>query len=410
MTTILLLITAVFAVVSWNNLKHGLLLLVALLPSYLLRTTIAGVPTTLLELLVLTLVAVWLIQNRTRLKKIFALDPMWRAPIALILLAATIGIFLSPNTFSALGIWKAYFIEPLLIFFLTKDLLGQKTISKEDIFVSLGVSALMVSTVAIAQWLLQAGIPAPWDIERRVTSVFPYPNATGLFLGPMVILSLYSISAQKKRAHNIFWSAVLILSMIATTMAQTEAALVAIVATIFIASILTKRLRTQTIILSALLALVLLLSPARGPLVEKLTLQDTSGQVRISQWTETLELLKDNTFFGTGLAGYKDVLVPYHQASHIEIFEYPHNILLNTWVELGLLGVFGTLLLIWRLTKVAAKEFVKEPAAHIALLVMIEMGIHGLVDVPYFKNDLALLTWILLAIIYFTYGRSRKHS
>jgi len=93
----------------------------------------------------------------------------------------------------------------------------------------------------------------------------------------------------------------------------------------------------------------------------------------------------------------------------VEIYMYPHNIFLNFWSELGLLGV---LLFIWligkylfislKLTLALSREKKAEKYLILGLLsAMITIVVHGLVDVPYFKNDLAVMFWILFALLGF---------
>ena len=63
MLAVLLILTATFAVLTWSDLHKGLFLLVAVLPSYLLRTELFGVPTTLLEMLLVAFVVVWILRR-----------------------------------------------------------------------------------------------------------------------------------------------------------------------------------------------------------------------------------------------------------------------------------------------------------------------------------------------------------
>ncbi|MCH8049550.1 hypothetical protein IH979_02465, partial [Patescibacteria group bacterium] len=75
-----------------------------------------------------------------------------------------------------------------------------------------------------------------------------------------------------------------------------------------------------------------------------------------------------------------------------------HNIFLNIWSELGILGLLAFFWLAFytiRTIQIHRDDALKL-AAFAALATMV---IHGLVDVPYFKNDLAVMTWLLLAII-----------
>jgi O-antigen ligase len=81
---------------------------------------------------------------------------------------------------------------------------------------------------------------------------------------------------------------------------------------------------------------------------------------------------------------------------------YPHNILLNFWTETGLLGLGA---LVW-----LAIEWMRRTAASLSLrgrrrvyylglaAASVTILVHGLIDVPFFKNDLAILTLALLGI------------
>ncbi len=399
MLAVFLILTSLFAVLVWNDLHRGLFLLVALLPSYLLRTHIGPIPTTLLELLILTFIIIWFIK-RKRLP-VLPTTPRIFFPIFLLFLTATISIAVSSQIVAAVGIWKAYFIEPFLLFLIISFEIqhNDRHVFIQGLFKALGVSAMIIASVAIIQWVTRAGLPIPWDIERRVTSVFDYPNAVGLFLGPIFIIGFQQLITEKITIpflkKNLFWIFVCVLSFIAIILAQSEAAVVAVVATVVARGLFDQSSRKKTILLGLLATLVILVSPWLGLVIQKLTLQDYSGGVRLSQWTETVELLKDHWVLGAGLSGYQTALIPYHQATHFEIFQYPHNILLNIWVELGLLGVIAFLLLAYSIIKTP-----KNRISTIAFFALLEMTIHGLVDVPYFKNDLAVMTWILIAITF----------
>ena len=112
-------------------------------------------------------------------------------------------------------------------------------------------------------------------------------------------------------------------------------------------------------------------------------------------------MLRAHAVFGVGLSGYPIAFDPYHKARHIEIFQYPHQIFLNFWSELGLAGLIVFLLSIVKYFKTLTTIIRRDPLsrARVAMLVasMTALLVHGLVDVPYFKNDLSMLFWLLLA-------------
>lgn len=382
----------------------------AFLPTYLIRFSIFSIPTTLLEILFLVLFVWWMIESRKKLfNKIltYISQPIvW--PTLVIVLTATIGIFISPDIRSALGIWKSYFIEPMLFSIILFDVLSiPKT--KEWIFRSIGFSGFVVSFYGILQWIFQLPIPPPWNLERRITSFFQYPNALSLFVGPIVILSLVQWwqTRNEKSLWRWFWFLTFIIGNIAIVLAKSDAAIASIAITILFFFLVQKQTRKITYLITTILIVVAIsFQPVRSSLIEKFTFQDWSEKVRLSQWTETIHLLKDNFVFGVGLSGYPIALHPYHKATYLEIFQYPHNIFLNVWVELGFLGLLSFLVLgsMMKLKILTTKPFFISTTSFI----FFQMFFHGLVDVPYFKNDLAMLTWILFAIFLYEYGQFNK--
>ena len=393
MELIVALLSIVFFAIARKNLPQAILILIALLPAYLLRATYFSIPTTLLELMIVSILIV-------SFKK---LDPQYFPnkkilyAILAIIITSTIGIFTSSDTSAAFGIWKAYFIEPILLFFVIQNLISSKKLYTEKIFKALGYSAMFISVIAIIQWLTESGIPAPWDIELRVTSVFNYPNAVGLYLGPIATIAALKLFQKK----SLFWLNVLFFSSSAIILAQSEAAVIAVLGSIFVFTLFKKPLRKYSIPAAIIIfAAIVLIPTIKEPVISKITLQDYSGQVRLSQWSETFEMLKTKPFFGAGLSGYQEALKPHHKSTHYEIFQYPHNIFLNTLSEIGIFGLLSFIALIVLFLQIIKHDENKLiTQKHIAAFALLEMFIHGLVDVPYFKNDPSVITWILFAMI-----------
>lgn len=400
MTMVILIVTLLFAILCWRDLRSALILLAGLLPTYLLRFSIGPLPSTLLEALVLVAFAIWFVRYRAwRIDYPRTVGTYFR-PLVLLLAAASFGVVVAHDSISALGTWKAYFIEPAMIFLMMRTVF-QNEKDWRAVAYTLGVSSLVVSAIAIVQVVTGHGIPAPWDIERRATSIFDYPNALGLFLAPITSFAAVLAVQTKEMRGRTFWFFTAAFGAIGIILAKTEAAFVAIPAALLISllfSHISKKKKIFALGATTILAAILFISI---PVVrEKLTLQDYSGQVRLSQWSETAALLKDHPIFGVGLNEYPAALAPYHDVTLYEIFQYPHNILLNIWIELGFLGLIAFFWIAW----VIFRDTNHQPlttnhglklAAFAALLTMV---IHGLVDVPYFKNDLSALTWILIAL------------
>jgi O-antigen ligase len=157
--------------------------------------------------------------------------------------------------------------------------------------------------------------------------------------------------------------------------------------------------------LFALILLALIVPTTRAVILAVATGRDVSTDVRTVVWQGTVRLLKDRPIQGAGLGGFPIVYNEYRLAKHTELLLYPHNILLNFWVELGFAGV---IVMAWLFCSaiaqaVRAAQSLREPLSRTvtlgALAALIGMAAYGLVDVPYVKNDLALLFWFCLAMI-----------
>ncbi|HBR80370.1 MAG: O-antigen polymerase [Candidatus Uhrbacteria bacterium GW2011_GWE2_45_35] len=392
-----------YAAIAWRDLRLAVFLLLACLPTYLLRLEVLVVPVTFLELMLGVIIIFWLrAWWQKKINHDFNWLKPWLLPLALLIIAGTIGVFVAPNTLAALGIFKAYLLEPIVFFVILFTTLKWHD-DAEPALIFLGLGALFVASFAIVQKFTGWALPIPWDIEGRTTSLFPYPNAVGLYLGPIIVIGFITFwhSLQEKFYLKAwFWLITVGVSAVAVFFSQTEAAWVAIPSALLLSALFLRRTRLLAVVLIVLAMIVSLSVPT---FKNKIFLGDYSGGVRIKQWEETFNLLKDQWLFGAGLSGYPTALGHYHNHQEIEIFQYPHNIFLNIWSELGLLGLLAFLMFIRQIFKnfrLAQKKdsslFWLSFATSTALL---EMFIHGLVDVPFFKNDLALLTAATLALL-----------
>lgn len=413
MTLLLLIAFSAFTILAVRNLQLAFFLFVGMLPSYLIRFSIGGIPTTALEILFIILFVVWMFRREKRLVDITG----WRLLLLAWITVATVSVFISPNILSALGIWKAYFIEPALFFILANDILRTKE-SRQSTVIALAWSAIAVGGLALIQTQTHFAVPPPWDGTEgfRSTSFYGFPNAVGLFLAPMIPLFFGQLircrrDSAKKYTSTLFLTAI-ILSFAGILAAESEGAQIAVLAGLLTMGLVFRKSRWWTVGLASLGAAVLLLNPAVSPkIIEKMTLEDWSGRVRKEIWVETSDMLSDHVVFGAGLGGYPTVFAPYHKAGHIEIFQYPHNIFLNFWSEVGLAGVILFFLMIaqfFRTTYRAGCRLKNADPFAVALSgAMIAILVHGLVDVPYLKNDLAIQFWLIIALA--TSLAARKH-
>jgi O-antigen ligase len=147
----------------------------------------------------------------------------------------------------------------------------------------------------------------------------------------------------------------------------------------------------------------------RSEIIDKVFLRDLSGRLRINIWQGAWQMVKDSPILGQGLGGYQ-ILAPQYQKPYygpngsglvsVETHPYPHSLFLTIWLELGLLGLIIFFLILFHFFKIGFQKIKKEPILISSLMgAMLVILIYGLVDTPYFKNDLAILFWVIVALM-----------
>jgi O-antigen ligase len=458
-----------FIFIAIKRLELAIQLLIFALPAYLIRFKIGPIPSNLLEVMIWVVFLVWFMKNyqqilnnirlrftknpKSKIQNPNLIDYPFKWEIILLLIISFVSVGVAGFTDSSLGIWKAYFFEPLLLYIVVLNVFsgrqeqdGSDSLKLAKLLWPLAFSALAVSLVAIYQKLTGNLIDNPfWSAEatRRVVSVFGYPNAVGLYLGPLILVFIGWLGYAKSvcRAPKKFQLIIalsIFISLTAIIFARSKGAIVGVAAGLAIFALFANRKsRLATLAVLVLATISCATIPlAQHAVWEKLTLKDYSGTIRRIGWNDTWKMLSDGRlFFGAGLANFQNAIKPYHQEGFfynrandpdfqrkvvfnadyrkqvwqpLEIYLYPHNIFLNFWSELGLAG---TLLFVWIIGKhfyislQNLKSKIQNPENNLKYIVlglmasMVVIVVHGLVDVPYFKNDLAVMFWLFVAML-----------
>lgn len=420
-----------YAVLAWFRPTLAVACVLALLPTYLVRFTVAGVPMTLLEGMLLIGAGIILLRWRLADAGTFHASPFAEPLVPLAIAWVAIGFLAalwSPAEWRAWGSWKAYFLEPVVWWFALRALRDRLDIERHVLW-PLAVGAAGISLYAIVQHWTGFGIPPTWaDVaRRRVTSVFGYPNAVGLYLGPIVPL-LVGLAYASRRAVwlRMLAGGIALLAVAAIIFARSTGALIAVFVALGSMGAFWWWARTPAVpgrrawlVVGAFLAASALctlwlpyqrnLERIAHPVARKLAFGAWSGSVRLAQYRETWAFLRDHPVRGAGLSGYPTAIAPYHRDAKVEIFLDPHHLLLAFAVEVGVVGAVLFLVMMVRVLRLlfphrASVVQISVAAAFVTMLV------HGLVDVPYLKNDLSVLWWTLAAIAVLASGpRSPGH-
>ncbi len=370
---------------------YFLSLVVALVPTYLIRLKIFNIPTTFLELLIVVfLLAATSQLTGESIKKIKNLGRLNWA-VGLFVLSGIISTVIAPEKTAALGQLKAFILEPVLFFYAAVITVK----SNKDLNIVLRwlfASASVVALFGLIQYVTLVHLPMRFwgygDEVRRISSLFDYPNALALFLAP-VIGFFTALVISKYKLFKSQWTHWLGLALMAVSLILTfsRGALLALAITILWLLLIKSDFKKVLLTIVALACLILIIPGLRSRVA--LGLSDPSSMAHTELWQFSVIKISSNPILGNGLAGF---------ATLNQGVNYPHNIFLNFWLELGLLGLTSFIAICF----FVFEKHKKHPSAltfavGVFLTVLI---LHGLVDAPYFKNDLSILFWFVVSLAY----------
>lgn len=390
-----------------------------LLPSYLIRFSIFGIPTTLLEVLIYLAAIVTLISKlKTKNLKSQLKTKKYYIPIALFIIAGLISIVISPDKKEALGLFKAYIFDPILFFIIVV----YNVRDWQDI--KLIIKALIFSGFLIAIQALWQKLTGQVTIDGRVIGIFDYsPNYLALYLAPILVLTFgyemllvnnnftfKNYLAKKIWIYDLAFFTILLALWFSGSRAAMIAVIIGVISYFVIKYwTLIKTKIIYTLLLYCFITLLLIggwqslkpnwqATPDSGRI-------SSSNNIRWEIWSTTVEdiIPKENHWlWGVGLGNYQNYFTQLTK-NRVNYPEWiapmaltPHNLFLTIWINLGLLGLISfvwVLILFFR--SISHKPYA---ISYMLFAAMITIIAQGLVDSPYWKNDLAMMFWILLAI------------
>jgi len=404
--------------ISKDILRFFIYLAITFSPLYIVRFKIFGFPTTLLEVFVIFSFFLFLFvkfQNRNfRFVELFP-HTEFDLPIFILLVSAFISLFISSDFRGGLGIFKAYFLEPAIFYYIVVSLF----VSEKDVLLlisALVLASIWLSLLAALQAITGRFSFAPWELAQgRVVAVYNSANALGLFLGPVFsfLLSLVLLGRGKiieNKNYILLFSTTCFLIAPILILTKSKGTLFALFGSILfiIYFFLSKRLDIKRFLLLGLITVSIIVTAfcfsffrQFGDLTPPISQDSYKGydtlRIRFYLWEGTIGLILDHPFFGAGLDNFKELYSGnYVLPQYREPLQYPHNFILTVLSELGVLGMVAFIFLFWRIFE-TLKRIGSWGISFTA--VFLYLFIHGLVDVPYFKNDLSLQFFIFLAFI-----------
>jgi O-antigen ligase len=407
-------------ILIYRRLESGLFLIILYAPFFLFPVELYRFAFPMSELLLLITAAAWFLRllvqwgiERQSANPDYPLrlNIRWQSFDNLILLLALLGflaLFFSARQDAARTEFRSLFIEPLLFYAIVRSTKPPFTQLRDYSF-ALILSGVIVSMVSLIQFSRGEAIITAEDSVWRLAGVYGSPNNLGLFLGRSVPFALAFCLHAKDRLRYIMVVALLLMLITAGLTQSVGAILLGLPTGILSVILLTYRKKALLITL-AFLAITIgatyFLAQNSARFANLLDLSQGTGFMRIRVWESSLEILQRHPFTGLGL----DQFLYIFSGEYVRpdaIFDpdlsHPHNIFLDFWIRLGILGFFWILAFLFVFWRKAIRLWRRyENNEHRALLIgtmgaMAALLAHGLIDNSVFVQDLVYI-FVLLTV------------
>lgn len=395
----------------------GIYSVVFLIPAYILSFKIWFIPTNVLELLIGVLFISWFFLNFKEFPEILSgiFKNRLFLPILLIFIGVTLSTVFSVDLRTSAGIWKGWFVVPLLFFIVLVNEVRNRRQAK-NIILSLFFSGIGVALVSLFYFFNHN-----LTYDGRLSGFYLSPNHLAMYLSPVLILSLWLYSYFKKRLVVFFVFTGQCLLMLVIYLTYSYSAWTGLVAALFfILAIIGyywqffkdfNKEKNIFYLFSAVFLIIIfffLFQVNSQKFQGLLDFSYPSLSSRFIIWESAWEMTKDHSLNGIGPGLFQK----YYLDKQVSLGSYsewavpqPHNLFLAFWLQTGLIGLIGFLWLLIRFFKTSFSCLLKNKNSCadkllliVLMAVMVYILIHGITDTTYWKNDLSVVFWLILAL------------
>jgi O-antigen ligase len=393
-----------------------LFILGLIIPLYIIRFPIWGIPTNILEVAIAFVGLVFLLQykNWASLMKLETYHSREFVVFGSLLLLAIIGVFISQDLRGSLGVWKAYFVLPILLIWIVSQL-------KRDAYRVLlrGIigSGVVVAIISIVQVVVMG-----FNNSFRPTALYAlgldsavsqggFSNYIAMYLVPIFVLTLSRKNLPIELRYTI--GTILFTGIIIT---QSYAGIFALAGVFMIWGITRLVLRrkhsgktSKPLIKPSIVVLVILgillfgIWQINTPKFKTLLDMDNRNSItaRVQIWDTATTMIAKSPILGIGLADFQRVYTEIIPQKYFPPYEWlvpePHNLYFAFWLHLGIGGIIW-LIVVLRLTISRLIGTIRDGKWDVywLSLSLISIFLYGILDTPFWKNDLALLFLVIL--------------
>lgn len=385
-------------------------------PFYLVHLAIWGIPSNIMEIMVLFsfLFSFW--NKKIEFdEKIYQKIKPYFWPIIILLSSLLISAFLNPNPKTELGIIKGWFIIPLLFsWVIIREIDSRKKVEKALHYLYFGIFSVGL-----------IGLFYLWSrhltYDSRLQAFYLSPNYLAMFLAPGIFIGKYFLETNlknlfqhhyEKKDPGLFFSFFSLMTILITFyFTSSYATWISVIGSLLLLELIRsgKKLFRSKYFFAFILffAILIAFQTSQKKFHSFFSLGEKSSLTsRIAIWKASESILADNIIVGIGPGNFQEKYLEYQKFFPPYpdwAVPQPHNLYLAFWLQGGILGIFGFLLLITLWIKNSLKFSLKQknglqPLFSIILGIIFYILLHGLVDTPYWKNDLALIFWAIFVL------------
>lgn len=347
---------------------------------------------------------------------------------------------------TALGIFKGWILAPLLLLAVYLSRI------KNNIKLLDTLNFYLLTAVALSVWaLFQASTHGYVTPDARASGPFESANYLALYIVPALVYVMIRIkqivlpyrgaekislisrifkSGEMKEKHpevSLFIIAFLLV-FLALLASKSYAGMISALAGILLYSGVEyyeyrrefldgpkpwKYLAAFFLVVAVIAAAVYVSDPAKWRAMFRFD-ERNSSSVRLEVYSVSAGLISENWLTGIGVGQY-EAMYKMHAERILgrEPYElnmlHPHNLFLAVWLNTGLLGLAGFLVVLWAAFSKSLTGMRKFPSMKInnasklrvaGAAMLTSIVVFGFFDTPFFKNDLSIIFWIIIAVIF----------
>jgi len=266
----------------------------------------------------------------------------------------------------------------------------------------MGLGAVAIGIFSLIYNILGYGVTQ----DLRLAGPFESAVILSYYLTPFFIYFSIEFFENFKKKHNLFLAIILGLLIILTrSIGSIVGAFLVLIIYLLKKSdlgILKNRISKIALIIATILILA---SGVYIKILPAFETNNTSLGERGQIWKTSMYLLKEPTtiIWGLGLGQFEE----YYRTKSVEALgkapldfnnPHPHNIFFLFIFEYGLLGLFFIIICIYRTIKILKKSDDTSDLKVVVGFMLLYFFLHGMIDSPFFKNDMTFLMILFMEI------------